>query len=106
MDKKDSLKVIKFPKRVNVLGRPFKILFKETIEVDGKAASGSVCVLSKEIWIEDCLPLEEKIGILAHEMAHAGLVISGLDQTFSDREIEIFCQLQRTLVEDFFKAFK
>lgn len=103
---KDSVKIVKLPKKVMVLGRPFKVSVQERIEVDGEEVSGSLCMIDKEICIEECQPLHEKMGILAHEMGHAGLVITGLDQKFSEKEIEVFCQLMRALVEDYLKAFK
>lgn len=100
-------KPVALPKTVLVLGREFHVIeTDEPIMVDGQAASGSCNSVDRIIEIEKGLPFNEKMGILAHEMGHAGLDISGLGQTFSLREIEVFCQLQRSLVEDFVKAFQ
>jgi hypothetical protein len=102
MDKEDFMKL---PKSVNVLGRKFKIVIKEEIEADGKVASGSCDSVNKIIEIEKGLPLNEQLGILSHEMAHASLDINGLSETLSAREVEIVCQTCRSVVEDFVKAF-
>jgi hypothetical protein len=94
------------PKTVHILGRKFKVsIKKEEIHADGKVASGSCSWINKEIEIEAGLPLNEQLGILAHEMGHATLDINGLSETLTPKEVEIICQTCRSVVEDFIKAF-
>lgn len=97
----------KIPRSVMILGRKFKVILRsDEIIADGKVASGSCSWVNKEIEIEKALPLNEQLGILAHEMAHATLDINGLAETLTPKEVEIICQTCRSVVEDFVKAFK
>ncbi len=100
------MKTIKLPKSIIVLGRAFEIREVDEVRVNGKIASGSFCFENRIIEIESDLDIQQKMGLLAHEVGHAGLVIFGLDQRLSSKEIEIFCQLIRALIEDYIKAFK
>lgn len=99
-------KSIKIPKKISILGRDFTVTEVEKVMVGGVEASGSCCAENRLIEIESGQSLQQKMGILAHEMGHAGLVIFGLDQKFTDKECEVFCQLIRAVVEDYLKAFK
>lgn len=97
----------KIPKKIEVLGRKFTVrVVREDIHADGKVASGSCDSVNREIEIEHGLPLNEQLGILAHEMGHATLDINGLSETLSAKEIEIICQTCRSVVEDFIRAFQ
>lgn len=99
-------KSIKIPKKISILGRVFTIREVEKVIVDGVEASGSCCVENRLIELEKGLSLSQKMGLLAHEIGHAGIVIFGIDQKFSEKETEIFCQMIRALIEDYLKAFK
>lgn len=46
------------------------------------------------------------MGILAHEMGHAALVINGLSETLSDSQTEMMAQIVRSCCEDFIRSFK
>lgn len=97
----------RLPRNVKILGRKYRVKeCSEPIIVDGEESSGACYTVDQIIEIEKALPMDEKMGILAHEMGHAGLVITGLDQKFTEKEIEVFCQLMRALVEDYVRAFK
>ena len=96
----------RIPKKVMILGRQFTVKVVAEIHADGKVASGSCSWVNKEIEIEKGLPINEQLGILAHEMAHATLDINGLAETLTPKEVEIICQTCRSVVEDFIKAFK
>lgn len=95
----------KLPKTVMILGRKYKVIEKPSITVKNEEASGGCDTVNREIEIEKGLPLNEKMGILAHEMAHGAIVINGLSETLTDREIEMVCQICRSIVEDFVTAF-
>jgi Zn-dependent peptidase ImmA (M78 family) len=94
------------PKKVTVLGRKYKVKLKDRILVNGSEVSGSCDTVNKEIHIEKGLPLDEQMGILAHEMGHAALVVNGLAETLSDSQCEMLCQIVRSCTEDFVRSFK
>lgn len=97
---------MRLPRHIMILGRKFKIELKDDIIVNGKPASGSCDATNRVIEIEKSQSINEQMGLLSHEIGHAGLEIYGLDQRLSDLENEIFCQLIRALIEDYIKAFK
>jgi hypothetical protein len=106
MARKKKIKTVVLPKTISILGRIFTINEVEKVFVKGVEASGSCCAENRIIEIEKGQSLSQKMGILGHEVGHAGLVIFGLDQKLTDGENEIFCQLLRALIEDYISAFK
>lgn len=93
------------PKTVLILGRLYQVIQQDQVYLDEKEVSGLCDTLNRCIYIEKGLPLKEKMGILAHEMAHAALDINGLAETMADKELEVVCQMCRSLVEDFIASF-
>ncbi len=98
MDKENSLK--KLPKSITILGRKFKIVQKKVLMYQDKPVLGLCDPGQKIIYLSKDQTDKEKLETLYHECVHGMLNISGIDQSISESENEIMCQLFTALFHD------
>lgn len=96
----------KFPIKINILGREWKIKQVKSPVYKGEPCLGLCDYDGRVIWLEKDQKENEKFSTLVHEAAHAWLILCGLDQKMSESEVEVNCQLIAAFVEDIVKAFK
>lgn len=95
-----------FPKSIQIMGRKWKIKQVKNLTYNGDPVLGLCDYTGRMIYLESEQLLSEKKATLYHEVAHAWLILCGLDQKMSVTEVEINCQLVTALIEDIIKAFK
>ena len=78
---------------IYVLGVPFKIVYAN-LEKEG--VYGDCDPLSQIIRIDNTIPLDHQHKVLAHELTHAALRISGLNELVGDKVEEAICVLMET----------
>ena len=78
---------------IEVLGVPFTIVFTD-LEKDG--VYGDCEPLSQTIRIDNTIPIDHQHKVLAHELTHAALRISGLNELVDDKIEEAICVLMET----------
>ena len=88
---------MKIPKKINVLGVPYKITLSDTVELDGQdgvymGATNEARRLIKLATTED-FDDGAKEQTLFHELVHVILSESGLARTLTDGENEVYAQL-------------
>jgi hypothetical protein len=93
------------PKHLDILGRRFKVILTEDIEVEGKVAGASVDFDNMEIEIDKEQGERLQLIALLHETAHIGLDVSGLDQRLSKKMVEAICQTMANTYYDLIKSF-
>jgi hypothetical protein len=93
------------PKHIDILGRRFKIILTEDIEVEGNIAGASVDFDHMEIEIDSQQGQRLKMLALLHETAHIGLDVSGIDQRLSRKMVEVICQTMANTYYDFIISF-
>ena len=78
---------------IDVLGVPFTIVYAN-LEKDG--VYGDCEPLSQTIRIDNTIPIDHQQKVLAHELTHAALRISGLNELVDDKIEEAICVLMET----------
>lgn len=93
------------PTHIEILGRRFKVILTEDIEVEGKVAGGAVDFDNMEIEIDREQGERLQLLALLHETAHIGLDVSGLDQRLKRKMVEAICQTMANTYYDLIKSF-
>jgi hypothetical protein len=87
---------MKIPKKINVLGVPYKITLSDTVELDGEDGiyMGATNEARRLIKLATTTDFDEgaKEQTLFHEIAHVVLAESGLARTLTESENEVFAQ--------------
>ena len=78
---------------IYVLGVPFTVIYTN-LEKDG--VYGDCEPLNQTIRIDNTIPLDQQQKVLAHELTHAALRISGLNELIDDKIEEAICVLMET----------
>lgn len=78
---------------IDVLGVPFTI---EYTDLEKDVVYGDCEPLSQTIRIDNTIPLDQQQKVLAHELTHAALRISGLNELIDDKIEEAICVLMET----------
>ena len=78
---------------IYVLGVPFTI---EYTDLEKDVVYGDCEPLSQTIRIDNTIPLDQQQKVLAHELTHAALRISGLNELIDDKIEEAICVLMET----------
>ena len=80
------------PKLVQCAGGPVKVRRKKALKAsDGEEAWGLWEQDVRTIWVVSSLPLEQQWRVYYHELAHAMLTDSGLENMFPEQGIETLC---------------
>ena len=98
---------MKIPKKINVLGVPYKITLSDTVELDGQdgvymGATNEARRLIKLATTED-IDDGAKEQTLFHELVHAILAESGLARTLTVGENEVYAQIFGNAMHQIFK---
>ena len=98
---------MKIPKKINVLGVPYKITLSDTVELDCQdgvymGATNEARRLIKLATTED-FDDGAKEQTLFHELVHAILAESGLARTLTDGENEVYAQIFGNAMHQIFK---
>ena len=87
---------MKIPKKINVLGVPYKITLSDTVELDGQddVYMGATNEAKRLIKLATTTDFDDgaKEQTLFHELAHVVLAESGLARTLTDAENEVYAQ--------------
>lgn len=84
------------PRTVNVLGQKFRIKYLHPDDMDD--CHGQMLLNSREIIIDNTLPLDEMKRTLIHEVTHAILGISGVSEKLDPRVEEAICVAMESAV--------
>jgi Zn-dependent peptidase ImmA (M78 family) len=90
----------KFPVSITILGRKYKIKQGKNLAYLGQPCLGLCDNENKIIYLEKNQSDHVKKETLIHEVAHAFMFISGIDQKLSDSECEMYAQLLTALYAD------
>ena len=98
---------MKIPKKINILGVPYKITLSNTVELEGQdgiymGATNEARRLIKLATTED-FDDGAKEQTLFHELVHAILSESGLARTLTDGENEVYAQIFGNAIHQIFK---
>src|SRR5574344_462333 len=98
---------MKIPKKINVLGVPYKITLSDKVELEGQdsvymGATNEAKRLIKLATTED-FDDGAKEQTLFHELAHVILSESGLARTLTDGENEVYAQIFGNAMHQIFK---
>ena len=98
---------MKIPKKINVLGVPYKITLSDTVELDGQDGvyMGATNEARRLIKLATTTDFDNgaKEQTLFHELVHAVLSESGLARTLTDAENEVFAQCFGNAFHQIFK---
>ena len=104
MDRKNSVKD-KFPKKIKILGREWKIKQVKGLKENEVPLWGLCDYDDRIIFLEKDQMENAKFSVLVHEACHAWMILCGIDQKMNERETEVHCQLVAAFVEDVVRAF-
>jgi Zn-dependent peptidase ImmA (M78 family) len=90
----------KIPNSIVILGRRLKIKEGVNLVYMGEHCLGLCDYESKTIYLEKNQSMQSKKEVLLHECAHYLLELSGISQTLSNSENEIYAQLLMAFVQD------
>jgi Zn-dependent peptidase ImmA (M78 family) len=92
---------MKIPKKINIKGRPYKILFIKGL-IEKQHAMGICCETKKEIHLDSKLKDEDLKATLLHEIGHAIMFETGLTQCLSHDIQEIVTENFSNVIIDLF----
>jgi Zn-dependent peptidase ImmA (M78 family) len=99
------MRKIKIPRKVMILGREYKIKQGKNLAYHGQPCLGLCDNTEKVIYLEKNQDDQTKKETTIHEMAHAFMFISGIDQKLSESEAEMYAQLWTAFFHDCEKVF-
>jgi hypothetical protein len=82
------------PQRIRILGKPWRVEWRERIEEDGMPCYGLTTADRQLIEIEDGMVLETEQEVLIHELLHATMESMGID----DQDEKLVTQLAKGLL--------
>ena len=98
---------MKIPKKISVLGVPYKITLSDTVELDGQDGvyMGATNEAKRLIRLATTSEFDNcaKEQTLFHELTHAILAESGLARTLTDGENEVYAQIFGNAMHQIFK---
>lgn len=98
---------MKIPKKIKVLGVPYRITLSEHVELDGQDCVYMGATNEAKRWIKLATTTDFDDGAkeqtLFHELVHAVLSESGLARTLSDSENEVYAQIFGNAFHQVFK---
>ena len=98
---------MKIPKKISVLGVPYKITLSDRVELDGQDGiyMGATNEARRLIKLATTTDFDEgaKEQTLFHELTHVVLAESGLDRTLDDGQNEVFAQVFGNAFHQIFK---
>lgn len=98
---------MKIPKKISVLGVPYKITLSNTVELDGQDGIYMGVTNEARRWIKLATTTDfdegAKEATLFHELAHVVLAESGLARTLTDSENEVYAQIFGNAFHQIFK---
>ena len=98
---------MKIPKKIKVLGVPYKITLSDTVELDGQDGvyMGATNEAKRLIKLATTTDFDDgaKEQTLFHELVHAVLSESGLARTLTDAENEVYSQIFGNAFHQIFK---
>ena len=98
---------MKIPKKISVLGVPYKITLSDTVELDGQDDVYMGATNEARRWIKLATTTDFDEGAkeqtLFHELAHVTLNESGLSSTLDDGQNEVFAQVFGNAFHQIFK---
>ena len=85
------------PRLVHCAGGPVKVRRKKVLRAsDGEDAWGLWEQDKRTIWVAKGLPLEQQWRVYFHELMHAVLTDSGLENLFPEQGVEVLCDAVAT----------
>ena len=98
---------MKIPKKINVLGVPYKITLSDKIELEGQDGIYMGATNEARRWIKLATSEDFDDGAkeqtLFHELVHVILSESGLARTLTDGENEVYAQIFGNAMHQIFK---
>ena len=98
---------MKIPKKISVLGVPYKITLSDTVELDSQDGIYMGATNEARRWIKLATTTDfddgAKEATLFHELVHAILCESGLARTLTDAENEVYAQIFGNAFHQIFK---
>ena len=98
---------MKIPKKINVLGVPYKITLSDTVELDGQDGvyMGATNEARRMIKLATTTDFDDdaKEQTFFHELVHVILSESGLARTLTDGENEVYAQIFGNAMHQIFK---
>lgn len=98
---------MKIPKKITVLGVPYKITLSDKVELEGKDGVYMGATNEARRWIKLATTTDfdegAKESTLFHELAHVALAESGLARTLTEAENEVFAQVFGNAFHQIFK---
>src|SRR5574344_2560054 len=98
---------MKIPKKINVLGVPYKITLSDKVELEGQDDIYMGATNEARRWIKLATTEDFDDGAkeqtLFHELSHVALNESGLSRTLDDGQNEVFAQVFGNAFHQVFK---
>jgi hypothetical protein len=99
------MKEISIPQFMTLLGRRIYVCEQNEVIYKGEAVEGLYEHSNKRMLIHENQTHHDKFETIIHESAHSYQTQLGIDQTLSEREVEVVCQIMTMFAVDIIRSF-